>query len=169
MTVNEFTFNKEEVRLMDSARCDLWSIISKLDAVLSVSAMNDIKKAYDKLERSQRRYLDADRKSFKEAMDYWDEMRQKNSLTSIWSMYEVGNDCNAVISEDILTALNQGAELHYQGITADTMVVHEDMSWLELWKEIDKLIEQSEDAHHLYIEAVEFDKSANLVRVWTGS
>lgn len=102
-----------------------------------------------------------------DAMDYWSQIRDDNDFLSIWSMYEVGLDANAVVREDLRWALEGGATLIYQD---EKMLLSMTArpTWLELWNLVDGIIRGSGDEHHLFIEALTV-KEDNTIMVTTGS
>lgn len=87
----------------------------------------------------------------------FDKISEANGFKSIWSMYEV-DDINAVFG------YVEGVE--YEGCSE---LVGTEVTWLQLWAIADRLIEESGDSHHLFIENFAKKDNEHLHRLITGS
>lgn len=72
--------------------------------------------------------------------DMFDKISEANGFKSIWSIYEV-DDINAVFG------YVEGVE--YAGCSE---LVGTEITWLQLWAIAERLIEESGDDHHVFIE-----------------
>jgi hypothetical protein len=162
----DFNFNEDEIRQIDSARCRLFNITKNLGDVVSDKYIDELCEISSLLERGMQRHLDAKLKAFTRLSNYWSDVRDTNNFMSIWSIYDVGSDCNATVDEDLRVAFEQGAVLKYMGNVAK-LETDINVTWLDVWKGVDQLIRMSEDHHHLYIEA--FVIAGNEVKIITGS
>lgn len=69
-----------------------------------------------------------------------DKIQEEHGFQSIWSMSEV-SDMNAVFG--------YVEAVEYEG---NTEVVGTEVTWLQLWAIADRLIKQSGDFHHIFVE-----------------
>lgn len=72
--------------------------------------------------------------------EMFDEIQTKHNLSSVWSMYEIG---------DINSKFGYVAVLKYLDVSE---AVWRDVSYLELWQIADRLMKASGDSHHVFIE-----------------
>jgi hypothetical protein len=89
--------------------------------------------------------------------DMFDKISEANGFKSIWSIYEV-DDINAVFG------YVEGVE--YAGCSEQ---VGTEITWLQLWAIADRLIEESGDDHHIFIENFAKKDNEHMHRLITGS
>lgn len=114
----------------------------------------ELKNAVHELFNDHRQREDKDQA---QKSEMFDKIREDHGFESIWSIYKV-NDINAVYG--------YVEAVEYEGYSE---LVSAEVTWLQLWQIADRLIKQSGDFHHLFIE--NFAKKSNEIphRLITGS
>jgi hypothetical protein len=161
--MNNFVITSDEVRDIHNGLCYLRNAIDRLEDTLSPLLVKELRKAKFEIEKGF--------KSVKrQREDVWDsknnlfnELRDNNKFTSIWSIYEVDNIhgyCDITVEEDsVLLHQNVSVQLPAGKLT-----------WFELWKFAEEVIVMSRDQHHVYIES--FTQSSinpKIILLGTGS
>jgi len=100
-------------------------------------AVQDLFKEHQ--EKEDKKYVDKSK--------MFDKIRDDNSFSSIWSIYKV---------DDINSIFGYVQEVEY--LTCVEIVAKE-VTWLELWAIAERLMKQSGDSHHVFIEG--FAKKPN--------
>ena len=89
--------------------------------------------------------------------DKLEKISEANGFKSIWSIHEV-DDINAIFG------YVEGVE--YEGCSE---LVGTEVTWLQLWAIAERLIEESGDDHHVFIENFAKKDNEHLHRLITGS
>jgi len=95
---------------------------------------------------------------------YFDELQTKHKFQSIWSVYNIKGIREKAFTDN--TPLELIYDMHWGEKTVRTRVP-KNPTWLTLWKCADKLIYESGDRHHIFIEA--FLRNGNILTLVTGS
>lgn len=88
--------------------------------------------------------------NFDKMMDYWYGIRSDHQFKAIWSMYDV-EDCKGRHPFNPQARLVYYAEHGNWGVDVESESTL-GLTWLDLYKVANDLIERSGDGHHLYIE-----------------
>ena len=106
-------------------------------------------------------------------MDLHEKLRRQHGYRSIWSNYTV-EDFNDVPFPDIKEVIYQEYWPHgdpyfdEDEVRKLTYLAMGDITWADLWKISEYLINKSGDTHHIFIES--FQNHGNGVyELWTGS
>lgn len=86
-----------------------------------------------------------------------DKIQEEHGFQSVWSMSEV-TDMNAVFG--------YVEAVEYEG---NTEVVGTEVTWLQLWAIADRLIKQSGDFHHIFVENFHKKNGDIVHKLVTGS
>lgn len=107
------------------------------------------------------------RDSLTKAMHYWDRIGEEINAQSRWSLYnESGTDADAVgIKGRGLTLVYTG----HWGPTSASIDLPNDPTWRQLYVAADKLIRDSGDNHHTFIEAFQRCGDSTTYELHTGS
>lgn len=114
----------------------------------------ELQSAVSELFKSHREEED---KAYSLKSEVLDKIQEENGFQAIWSMSEV-SDMNAMFG--------YVEAVEYEG---NTEMVGTEVTWLQLWAIADRLIKQSGDFHHIYVENFH-KKTGDIVhRLVTGS
>ena len=104
-------------------------------------------------------------------MDLYDSMRRQHGYLSIWSKYDV-EDFDAVAFPDIKEVIYQSYWPRNDVVVGDVRKLRYlamgDITWADLWKISEYLINKSGDTHHIFIESFQ-DLGDGVYELWTGS
>lgn len=106
-------------------------------------------------------------------MDLYEKLRRQHGYLSIWSNYTV-EDFNDVPFPDIKEVIYQAywphGDLYFDEdeVRKLTYLAMGDITWADLWKISEYLINKSGDTHHIFIESFQ-DLGNGVYELWTGS
>lgn len=146
---------------LDSSYVDLYHLTKKLKDILHPDIVNQLESITHRLHQA----LDAKNNydENKEDILYTkcDELAKQHQFTSIWSISISPDDFSQPFSDQIVRSVS------YKGMTIET---NKEVTWLGMWIYADKLIKQSEDKHHIFIEDfVESETQPGHYKLLTGS
>lgn len=96
-------------------------------------------------------------------IDWFSDIKEEHNFKSVWSIFGIQN-FNAIPYPD-------SHRIQYIGHWGFDNVVKDipnNSTWLDLWKIADECIEDSGDAHHVFIEAI-YDVGNGVLELRTGS
>lgn len=150
-----FTITNEQVKDLHNARVYLLYAINDLGKVLQEGFIEQLNKVYKTLDKVASPLMDEyDNIRDKKAEKCW-EIAKENKFASVWSIYEVELHEPSNITAGVLEYLG-----NYVQIPDNT-------TWLDMWRLADKLIKDSGDLHHTFIE--DFVVNDDEVTLLTGS
>lgn len=150
-----FTITNDQVKDLHNARVYLLYAIEDLNKVLQKDFIEKLNKVYKTLDKVASPLMDEyDNIRDKKAEKCW-EIAKENNFVSTWSMYEVDLHEPSNITAGVLEYLG-----NYVSIPENT-------TWLDMWRLADKLIKDSGDLHHTFIE--DFVVNEDEVTLLTGS
>jgi hypothetical protein len=161
--MNNFVITSDEVRDIHNGLCYLRNAIDRLEDTLSPHVIKELRNAKSEIEKGFKSVKKQREDVWDSKNDLFNELRDNNKFTSIWSIYEVDNIhgyCDITVEEDsVLLHQNVSVQLPAGKLT-----------WFELWKFAEEVIVMSRDQHHVYIES--FTQSSinpKIILLGTGS
>jgi hypothetical protein len=161
--MNNFVITSDEVRDIHNGLCYLRNAIDRLEDTLSPFLVKELRNAKSEIEKGFKSVKKQREDVWDSKNDLFNELRDNNKFTSIWSIYEVDNIhgyCDITVEEDsVLLHQNVSVQLPAGKLT-----------WFELWKFAEEVIVMSRDQHHVYIES--FTQSSinpKIILLGTGS
>lgn len=151
----DFTITTDQVKDLHNARVYLLYAINDLGKVLQEDFIKKLKEVYKTLDKVASPLMNEyDNIRDRKAEKCW-EIAKKYNFVSVWSMYDVDINAPSNIPAGIL-------KYHRNSIG-----IPENTTWLDMWCLADKLIKDSGDLHHTFIE--DFEVEGNVTTLITGS
>jgi hypothetical protein len=164
--MSDLTLSQEEFDSLAQARLQLRSSIEQLGEVLSERALKRLKSASESLDEGTARLITERNQRTDAAMDYWCGVQKKHGLSSIWSIFDVGVDCDTPHQFDGATHVRYAC---HWGEAGEVVVPIEGSTWLDLYRAADAAISSSGDSHHAFIEGFRADGESGVLDLVTGS
>lgn len=159
-----YNLNPEQLRDLHNAGCYFHGFLDRYQDVLGKQVIEDFERAWKPFYKVRRAILDIEEKAFDEKHAYFAKIRNDNKFMSIWSIYEVDNifqQSHVVGATKIKYSTWEGEP---QEIDLDPSHTY---TWMELWILADKMMRETGDHHHAFIE--KFDLKDGVVELWCGS
>lgn len=99
---------------------------------------------------------------FEIKMDFYDTVASINEFKSIWSIYEV-LDFNETPFKNLKSICYNGN----RGFSG-TYAFEETPTWIQIWQACEKLIVDSHDLHHIFIEDIKDEGVLGIYSLQTG-
>lgn len=154
-----YNLSPNQLRDLHNAGCYFHSFIERYRDVLGKQVIEDFERPWNLFLNVRKKILEVESKSFDKKFNYYDSIRKQNNFMSIWSLYEV-DDINA--HSHVVGA----TELRYEDKKIDLDPNHH-YTWFELWSCADKIMQETDDRHHIFIEL--FKLNGAIVELWCGS
>lgn len=162
MTV--YTITKDEQRNLHNGLCYLHSAVEGLADVISDSKLKNLTKALELIEKGFENVRKQENDTFSRKAEHFDNVREQEGFTSIWSMYDVEDlDAPHPFSSDSFVMYAD-----HWGENKNTHYPVMGTTFRDLYRAADKAIENSGDNHHLFIEQFVV-KNGNELHLVTGS
>lgn len=145
------TLSKKDFDLLTSMYPNISALKQHLEGVVHPKYTKEIELIEKKMETVFSPFWKEEDKAYDKNYKELSKISDKNKFRSAWSITEVSA---TQMNDDFTSPVKQ---LSYQGqvITYDSP---QTFSWLEMWKEADKIIRMSGDEHHIFIEDFHADK-----------
>lgn len=141
------TLTREEFRELHKGLCSLRHIPEQLADILHPDLVARCSRAIAQIDKGLERAYAEEETAGEALRNYFDALRTKHGLRSIWSEYDIGpGGIEQVAYPGNWTLLYDASHPAERGI------VLQDPTWLDLWKASEKLIAESGDWHHMFIE-----------------
>lgn len=140
--MNEIKISQENFKKLENSYIELHHLIQKLDDVVHPNIITELAKIKNDIHIAIKEEQDKEAVNFDKAYKHCSKIQEEHNLNSIWSIYENTNF-------DAKFSKNKVKSITYQGVETTPDKV---LTWLEMWKEADKLIKLSGDDHHIFIE-----------------
>ena len=158
----------EDYKSLDKAYVELTSVIRSLEGCIHPDLVKRLKDASDGVASIMKPVWEKEEDLMDNAITGFDKIQTENKFKSVWSMWdevspaemEGGKECDLQIKEIIYDASFGNNKLTHK--------VDKALSWLEVWNVCDKLIMQSGDLHHVFIEDL-VDNGNGKFELVTGS
>ena len=149
------TLKGSDFSTIHNALCDLRSFSFKLE---NASFNNEpLEKIIERFEKGLRDCYDQDNDFFNRRHDYYCDVQAENGFISIWSLYDISD-------LTLPHCYGENMSVHYNGCVAKV----EGHTWIDLWRAADKVIVESGDSDHIFIETFLRDQDTVLI-LSTGS
>jgi hypothetical protein len=161
------TLTQEQFDNLTALYPSINALKQSLEPVVSTKIIKEINKIQKAMEEVFKPFWEKDEVDFNTNYDALAALQTEHGLSSIWSLSEVP-----------ATSINQKMAGKVKKITYESwgpaqeivFKTPKNMTWLQLWQEADKLIAQSGDSHHCFVEAFSEDKkNPGHYRLVTGS
>lgn len=145
------TLSKKDFDLLTSMYPKISALKSQLENVVHPRYIKDINEIASSMESVFNPFWKAEEEEGDKNFDALSKISDNHKFKSIWSISEISA---TNLSNDFPSPVKQ---INYQdqSIIFDT---EKTLSWLDMWKEADKLIRMSGDGHHIFIENFNKDK-----------
>lgn len=154
---------------LDSLRIELLRYSENLPNKINKDLTTHLYSSHKAINEACLPILDIEDKYFDKNSEGYTKISEKHKLQTIWSMYEIpaSKMTKEFINEDI-------SEIEYDGGcgTKQSFKITKDnkpKNWVEFWKIADKLIMQSGDTHHIFIEDATYEPKTKKLKISTGS
>ena len=168
MSPNDIAINRQQQMQLHNARCFFEQFREKYTGILGTEVLRDFNNALRYLTDAHTpiRAIESERSENRHT--HYEAMRKHYNLTAVWSMYEYPRLDDAVTGElaDITSILYQLNE-----VPVIKRPEHPWLRWTDVYEACDKVIQLSNDTHHIYIEDLyqDDDDPKGLYRLQTGS
>jgi hypothetical protein len=142
------TLRGEDFKTLHNTLCDLRNLVERMEQ--SMIKTSEFDRIIEGFQMGLKDAYEQDNSSFDRKHDYYGRFREENSLTTIWSVYELQE--HGFLRDHPF----QGAQqLCYRDHWGDEPVFEpiEGRTWGDLYRAADRAIRRSGDDHHIFIEA----------------
>jgi len=157
-----FSITSDQISKLHNAYW-LWSTeVNQLEDTLRSDKITTLRKAAFLLKEAYTPLMEEKDKEWDRRNSYYDDIKQANNFKSVWSIYEV-------FSFQASSGFGNGI-LKYENVKVP---MREDtntgcITWMDMWKFAEQAIRESEDSHHMFIEAFK-DRGDGVIELVTGS
>ena len=161
------TITKEKFDALEALYPKIIALKQILEPVASTNVINELNEIQKTMQEVFKPFWEKDEVDFDTNFDALRAIQDEHKMSSIWSISEVpATDMNKKMEGNV-------KKISYESFNPSVEAVFntaKKMTWLQLWKEADKLIKQSGASHHCFIEHFEEDnKEPGHYRLVTGS
>jgi hypothetical protein len=135
------TLRGEDFKIIHNTLCDLRNLVARMDE--SMIKTQEFDRIIEGFQMGLKDAYAQDNSTFDRKMDYFSQFRAENSLTAIWSIYDI--DEHGFLQDHPW----QGAQ---QIFYHETSAPIKGPTWGDLYRAADLAIERSGDSHHIFIE-----------------
>lgn len=162
--MSEIKLSQEQFERMDNVVPTLSSVIQKLEGAIHPSILKQLNQVQDDILFAFKDIHDQEDNDFEKEMEKLSQIQEQNNLSSVWSMEKVKSH-----QINDMMPFKMKSLIHDAGSRTVQMDITKKMTWLEFWKEADKLMLQSGDRHHIFIEDVSETKQKGHYKLTLGS
>ena len=149
------TLKGNDFSTIHNALCELRSFNDKLE---NASFNNEpLQKIIERFENGLRNCYDQEDEIFNRRHNHYRDVQAENGFESIWSIYNISD-------LTLPHCYGEDMSVHYNGCVAKV----EGPTWIDLWRAADKVIAESGDSDHMFIEMFLRDQDTVLI-LSTGS
>lgn len=141
------TLSAEEFKTIHNALCELDSLSNRLESVVNQQLWTKLQTAKSDIRKGLKSAYAQESQDFDQKTKHYEAIAQKHNLSSIWSMYEIGDltkNHNFGKSRYVVYKDHWGSKPVQMQITGNT--------WADLYTAADACIKASGDTHHVFIE-----------------
>lgn len=162
------TITQEQFDTLAALYPKINAVKQSLEPVVSTKIINEINLIQKAMEEVFKPFWDKEEVDFDTNFNALSAIQEEHNLDSIWSISEVpATDIKKKMAGKVKNISYKDSWGNPQEIVFKTAKT---MTWLQLWKEADKLISQSVDTHHCFVELFKADKkNPGHYRLVTGS
>ena len=140
--MSDIKISQEDFEKLENSYIDLNHLAQKLNNVVHPDIIKELEKIKKNISSVIKDEQDKEEANFDKAYKHCSKIQDENKFSSVWSIYE-NTDFEAKFSKKKVQSIT------YEGVETTPNKV---LTWLEMWKEADKLIKLSGDDHHIFIE-----------------
>ena len=157
------TISKKDFDLLTSLYPDISGLKRHLENFVHPKYIKEIDEISNKMKAVFTPFWEEEEKSYAEDSQAISDISDEHKFKSIWSISEV----TAKQMNDKFPSPIKQIAYKDQVTSFDSP---KNLSWLEMWKEADKLIRMSGDGHHIFVEGFDEDnKNSGHYKLVTGS
>lgn len=159
-----YNLSPNQLRDLHNAGCYFHSFIERYRDVLGKQVIEDFERPWNLFSNVRKEILEVENKVFEEKHAYYDKIRNDNLFLSRWSIYEI---------DDVFQPSHVvgATKIVYSTWDGDPQEAELDPShtytWIELWSIADKMVRDSGDRHHVFVE--KFSLKDGVVKLLCGS
>ena len=131
----------------------------KIHNALCFAPSQGLEATVDTIRDALKGAYEQENQDFETKMDYYDRFKTENKLETIWSMYELPE--HGFLQDHPYPS---DASVYYQGEIVPVF----GFTWGDVYRAADWAIQNSGDAHHIFIEAFDL-RNGNELHLVTGS
>ena len=153
------TLSGRDFTTIHNTLCDLRGVVQKMTH--SMVKVEEVQRIVEQFESGLRDAYAQDNSTFDRKCAYFQEFKRENGLSAVWSIFDL--DEHGFLFDHPW----EGAEtVTYQGQTVPILGT----TWADLYRAADRVIELSEDQHHIFIEHFyPVEGRSHQLRLSTGS
>lgn len=153
------TLSGDDFRTLHNTLCDLRNLVQRMES--SMIKTNEFHRIIEGLEMGLKNAYEQDEDVFDRKMDYYREHQENCGYGTIWSVYDVSDNCGFFELHPW-----QGANvLVYNGTT----VKIPGPTWGDLYRAADEVMDRT-DTHHMFIEGFDrYGLDNSMLQLSTGS
>jgi len=138
----KYTLMHDNFSSIHNARCNLLSLIERIDGVVNEKVVDELKRINAHLTEGLADVYEQETKDFDSRSMHYEKVRDANRFMSVWSIFEVDNifDLSGI----------KGRELAYEGKVVP--LPGGNLQWWDLWRAAENVMKASGDTHHVFIE-----------------
>ena len=156
----KYTLMHKDFSNLHNAKCYLNSLVESIDGVAGSSVVDKLKEIQALLNKGMADVNEQEARDFDARMEHYRKVQEANRFMSVWSIFDVDNVFD-------LSGM-QGREMAYQGKVVP--LPGGTLQWWDLWRAAERLIKESGDSHHVFIETfVPRKNNPNILELVTGS
>lgn len=141
------TLRGEDFKTIHNTLCDLRSLVQRMDE--SMIKTREFDRIIEGFEMGLKDAYAQDNSAFDSKMEYYNRFKAENSLTAIWSIYDI--DEHGFFDLHPWQGATKLAYRDHWG-KEPALVSIKGPTWGDLYRAADEAIERSGDGHHIFIE-----------------
>jgi hypothetical protein len=148
-----YTLSDEDFKNIHNSKCDVYSVIVKLDGVVASPLLEQLRKAYHGLNAGLQSVYAQEEEESATKEKHYASISSTNKFKTIWSLDEIADLTAEHPFKAAMTVLYKdhwGDTPVQAGILGNT--------WVDLWRAADQCIKLSGDNHHVFIEDFSISK-----------
>jgi len=149
----------ENYKSLNNLASDMHGVTQSLESVVNPEILQLLNQVKEKIQTAFKDLWDSEENKFEREFEAFDKISQDNNFMSIWSVSEIKSKA---INSPVDT---QGTAVIYKKCKAE---LPPNPTWLDMWSAADKVIRQSQDTHHVFVEGFELN-NAGVYELYTGS
>lgn len=159
ITKTEYAITEADRRDIHNGLCELYNALNQLESTLHPDAMQRLRKGYDLIEKGFLDVAEQEEEISEAKSELYDQIRDELNARGVWSL-DVVTDFSASFRKRY--GIDEGRTVTVEYKSNEVKLTKTKSTWKDLYKAADKLIRQSGDSHHIFIES--FHATSNKVQ-----
>lgn len=161
------TITQEQFDTLEALYPKICALKQILEPVVNTSIMNEISSIQNAMQEVFKTFWEKNEEDFDTNFDALCALQKEHNIDSFWSISEVPAKAINTNMPGKVKKITYTSGENTQEIILNPAKT---MTWFEMWKEADKLIAQSGDSHHCFVENFNEDnKNPEHYNLVTGS